>query len=285
MADLSLIKIWELDKSGWYDGELCSIPEELRDWLPITQYESETKRVTVRAPYPIGDYDKYMAVSQLNGEKIECSACAGTGKTATGETCAVCNGTGVPCDDIGAISIDDSGVIHLQIDTVTMGINAEGKLFARLKLKENGGLERDADDAVYVKVDDSTIKIDENGQLYAVTIPPYTKSVTLVDADPAVPITLFTVDANVEKVKLHISLDIKSTKYDTATELTRFDLIAGGTTMTYCWDKTVPYTMINFDAIVDVSSNKNIVMTLDPVVYGDNFDDSELTVLANVISC
>jgi hypothetical protein len=31
MADLSLIKIWELDKSGWYDGELCSIPEELRD--------------------------------------------------------------------------------------------------------------------------------------------------------------------------------------------------------------------------------------------------------------
>ena len=283
MADLSLIKIWELDKSGWYDGELCSIPEELRDWLPITQYESEHKRVTVRAPYPIGDYDKYMAVSQLNGAKIECAACAGTGKTATGEKCAVCNGTGVPCDDIGAISIDDSGVIHLQIDTVTMGINAEGKLFARLKLTENGGLDRDADDAVYVKVDDSTIKIDENGQLYAVTIQPYA-AIFKDDVNPDVPITLFTVDDGVEKVKLHISVDITSTKYDTATELTRFDLIAGGMTMTYCWDKTVPYTMINFDAIVVVPSNKNIVMTLNPK-DGDNFNDSVLTVNANVISC
>jgi hypothetical protein len=284
MADLSLIKIWELDKSGWYDGERCSIPEELRDWLPITQYESENKRVTVRAPYPIGDYDKYMAVSQLDGAKIECAACAGTGKTATGKKCAVCNGTGVPCDDIGAISIDDSGVIHLQIDTVTMGINAEGKLFARLKLKENGGLERDADDAVYVKVDDSTIKIDENGQLYAVTIQPYAE-IFNEDVNPDEPITLFTVDDGVEQVKLHIAVDITSTKYDTATELTRFDLIVGGTKMTYCWDKTVPYTMINFDAIVDVPSNKKIVMTLDPLVYGDNFNDSKMKVLANVISC
>ena len=284
MADLSLIKIWELDKSGWYDGELCSIPEELRDWMPITQYESEHKRVTVRAPYPIGDYDKYRAVSQLDGAKIECSACAGTGKTATGETCAVCNGTGVPCDDIGAISIDDSGVIHLQIDTVTMGINAEGKLFARLKLKENGGLDRDADDAVYVKVDDSTIKIDENGQLYAVTIPPYTKSVTKVNVDPSASIPLFTVDDGVEKVKLHIAVDIKSRAYESANELTVFTLSAGGTSAKYCWDKTVPYTMINFDTIVDVSSNKNIVMTLVPET-GDNFNHSELTVLANVISC
>lgn len=284
MADLSLIKIWELDKSGWYDGELCSIPEELRDWLPITQYESENKRVTVRAPYPIGDYDKYMAVSQLDGAKIECSACSGTGKTATGEKCAVCNGTGIPCDDIGAISVDDSGVIHLQIDTVTMGINAEGKLFARLKLKENGGLERDEDDAVYVKVDDSTIKIDENGQLYAVTIPPFSKKVTKSITNTSAPISLFTVDDGIKKVKLHIALDIRSIAYDTANELTRFSVSVGDTTANYCWDKTVPYTMINFDDLVDVPQSKNIAMTIT-VNPEDNFSGADITVIANVISC
>jgi len=277
MADLSLIKIWELQKTKWWDEQSsCEIPEVLRDWLPITQY-TDDGRVTVRAPYPIGDFDNFNALS--NDDK-ECSYCSGSGKTLEGATCPICHGTGVPCDSIGAISVDDHGIIRLQIDQVSLGINAEGKLFARLKIADKGGLDLNEDSEIFVKVDDKSIKVNEDGQLYAVTTEPYS-AVNTIDNYDLTEVKLF--DApNVDKVKLHISVDIKSTAYESANELTRFTLAAGGASAKYCWDKTVPYTMINFDTIIENPSD--ITFKLTPET-GDNFNGSEITVSANVISC
>ena len=281
MADLSLIKIWELNPVEWYDKTACPVPSELRDWLPVTHWDSEKGRVTVRAPYPVGDYDIYNA---LPDEDKECITCQGTGLV-NGETCTTCHGTGV-CADAGAITVEDSGVIHLKIDDTTLGIKADGRLFAKLKLKENSGLAQDENDAVYVNVDDKTIKIDENGQLYAVTVAPYSNKVTKLGVDPTTAIRLFTVtNPNVSRVKLHIDVDIKSTHYDTAIEMTRFSLTVGDDTKLYCWDKTVPYTMINYDTMVDIDTvPKQINMKLKPVT-GDNFNDSAIMVNANIISC
>ena len=286
MADLSLIKIWELNKSSWYNGDVCAIPEELRDWLPITQYVAENKRVTVRAPYPIGDYDRYMAVSQLSGQKIECAACSGTGKTRSGSICPVCNGTGVPCGEIGAITVDDSGVINLRFDQVSMGIDADGKLYARIKFGDDGGIGRNENDEIVVKVDDQTIKIDEHGQLYSVRSQLYADRMSAEEYDPSEPLTLFTIDdSKIAKVTLHVSVDIRSTAFETATDMTMFTLNVAGKTAKYCWDKTVPYTMLNFDAMIDtVVQPMPLVLSLIPE-NGDDFDDSDITVTANVMSC
>ena len=231
MADLSLIKIWELQKTKWWDEQSsCEIPEVLRDWLPITQY-TDDGRVTVRAPYPIGDFDNFNALS--NDDK-ECSYCSGSGKTLEGATCPICHGTGVPCDSIGAISVDDHGIIRLQIDQVSLGINAEGKLFARLKIADKGGLDLNEDSEIFVKVDDKSIKVNEDGQLYAVTTEPYS-AVNTIDNYDWTEVKLF--DApNVDKVKLHISVDITSMAYESANELTRFTLAAGGASVQYCWE-------------------------------------------------
>ena len=48
-------------------------------------------------------------------------------------------------------------------------------------------------------------------------------------------------------------------------------------------DKTVPYTMINFDTIIETPSD--IKFKLTPETEEDNFNDSDITVSANVISC
>ena len=255
MADLSLIKIWELQKTKWWDEHSsCEIPEVLRDWLPITQY-TDDGRVTVRAPYPIGDFDNFNALS--NDDK-ECSYCSGSGKTLEGATCPICHGTGVPCDSIGAISVDDHGIIRLQI----------------------GGLDLNEDSEIFVKVDDKSIKVNEDGQLYAVTTEPYSAVNTIENYD-LTEVTLF-VAPNVAKVKLHISVDIESTAYESANELTRFTLAAGGVSTQYCWDKTVPYTMINFDTIIETPSDIKFKLTPEP---DDNFKYAVITVSANVISC
>ena len=249
MAELDLIKIWNLKKSDKYSEDTRDIPEQQRDWLPVTQQIVDNKRETVRVPYPIGDYDRYVAASKLNGENIDCALCAGTGVLQSGETCPMCKGTGIPSGSIGAISVDAAGVINLQLDPTTMGVNSEGKLFAAKSLL-------------------------------------YSDSMSENNYNPALPLPLFVVsDEKVKKVKLHISLDIRSTQFESATEVTRFSLNIHRKSALYCWDKTVPYTMLNFDEVIELASYPTpLIMTLTPVA-GDNFNHSEFTVSANVVSC
>ncbi len=290
MAELSLIKIWELPKTSWYDGLTCAIPEELRDWLPSTQYDQTSGRITVRSPYPIGDYDNYMA---LSNEDKTCSHCSGTGVNPDGTKCAVCNGTGIPCESIGA-TMDDAGVIHLQIDRATLGIDQDGRLYARFKLADKGGLDLNGDDQVYVKVDDKTIKIGSDGSLYAVTVRPFSTDTSGPVRNGSALICKID-EETVKKVQVHVAISFNNAlHYMDAHELTRFAVnitaLSSGSTRQVsiphnCWDQTSPYSTLHFDAFIDVANYPTNIMLTMTTEESDTFGAADITFVAHVVSC
>ena len=51
LNDIKYVTIWKLDTR---EGATAT---ESRDWLPVTHIDKIRGRITVKAPYPIGDYD------------------------------------------------------------------------------------------------------------------------------------------------------------------------------------------------------------------------------------
>ena len=254
--------------------------DESRDWLPVTSAEIDGGRVTVRVPYPMGDFDKnYDAVDGNVSHKDICTLCNGVGRV-NGETCPVCDGTGFG-GDRGAVTVDENGVISLRIDDATLGISTDGKVYVRdhLSVKEGGGIGKDEDNGIFVKVDEDTIKIGEDGFLYADinTLPLEIIENGMVELDGTRSTELekiFTYDANV--IRMHIDLDFVSVGYASAVAYTRFRLVVTDgssvlyTSAPYLWDQTAPYTMFNVDAMLETMPETDLHVVL-AAEDGDTF--------------
>ena len=249
---------------------------------------------------------KKVACSACNGTgEAICTRCKGSGQVNC-KPCPVCHGTGhhgpcdqcqqngyvmVPCDDCdvddnincfkcdacdgtgyrgggrGVIRVNDDGIITLEYDETTLGVNGDGKLYAKVnafvKLKEKGGLafDEDADGKpIYVTVDDETIKLDENGYLYVANYPHFntqTSGTTQpIDADSQAGVVFpaITIPEGFEKAKIHVTVDIRNPNYENATDYTLFDLQFNEETVShYTYDQTMPCAMYCFDTIVDRS--------------------------------
>ena len=195
-----------------------------------------------------------------------CDQCACTGSITVpaedGEECEACGGTGYKAAGLGALHIDENGVVTLNYDETTLGINTEGKLFAKVNvyvhLSDNSGLAFDDTDehGLYVKVDNSTIKIDEEGFVY---IPKFVEQ----SSDDSAQITVdedteygfdfyrFRIPEGFTSAKVHITMDFCNPDFDNANTMTRFHLQFNDTTVeTYCIDNTIPYSMVSFDKLM-----------------------------------
>lgn len=215
-----------------------------------------------------------------------------------GEECEACGGTGYKAAGQGAIYIDDNGVVSLAYDEVTLGINPEGKLFAKVnayvKLHENGGLAFDdtVEHGLYVKVDDSTIKIDDEGYIY---IPNFVEQSVdesaslVVDAETEYGFDFyrFTIPEGFTSVKVHVDLGFNNPDYDNANTMTRFSLqLNDGDVGTYCIDNTVPYSMISFDKVIPAGTYVVGISTLSDDGGDDTFViGSSVKWNVNVVSC
>ena len=343
-----------------------TVDDKARAWLPVTCIDEDNPdgRVTLRAPYPIGDGDvdgtvcpyceglghvtKHECLECTNGYKTEqCSACNGTGwKDAEcdeeeREQCEVCNGTcsvqvkcqqcdgtgivteisydpsdaecehchgtGILGGAVGAITVDADGIITLRYDDVSLGIDDHGRIFGRLKVKdEKSGLdiERiDGKDNVFVKVDTKSIRINDDGCLEVVDyVKPYAEQfsnsvvftqdisysgtpISLSDGDKEIVVD----DEAVKKIHVHLSVGIRYDRYWSATSMTRLQMNVGGKlSEIFCWDQTIPYTIVNFDTFIDVSNERTVPVWLkfkegatdDSIPEGATFSWT-----ANVTSC
>jgi hypothetical protein len=224
-----------------------------------------------------GDCDLQEICPTCHGEKEiteKCPHCDGTGtvlEPSMDESdleCNMCHGTGVIGAN-GAITVDREGIISLRYDEVNLGIDDNGRIFARLKAKdENGGLgvERiDGFDNLYVKVDTTSIRINDNGYLEVVDyVKPYAESFSggkYFDVEvpyQSAPYNLGVLnigDSAVHTVHAHLSVGIRNDEYMSAISLTRLKLKIGDKlSEVYCWDQTLPYTILNFDALLDLDS-------------------------------
>ena len=345
LNELEYVAIWNLPTR---EGATAS---ESRDWLPVTHIDKRLGRITVKAPYPIGDYDV------VTTESKECETCEGLGylqkvacptcndthymecpvchgmKTAgcdTQELCAYCGGAGkvpcetcysgakefwvptnhctsddcVPCPDCkgtgyagggGVISVTPEGVITLRYDSVTLGITDDGRLFARLKVKSDGGIGITEDNELFVKVDESTIRL-VNGQLTAVYKPAaMNKSgeVNIVEQQhQRIDTSLVVTDESVKRVHAFLTLDLHSLSYEMAASMYNItvSLVAGRDDAVnvqfkpVTWDLTVPYTMLNFDTIIDnIPYGYEFYVQLD---CDENMPDgNKINWSLNVVSC
>lgn len=159
MADLKITQIYSL-KSGAADQELG--PE--LDWMPVTRQNSEQSdaRTTLRMPYPRGDGDA----------EIECSVCHGTGVVSklvevddhmerTDVECDACAGTGI--EPSGAVHVDGNGVVTVHTDGRSITVDS-GKLTAHGTYEAGDGIDIDGE-VISAKIDNATIKLDENGNM------------------------------------------------------------------------------------------------------------------------
>ena len=348
MADLDSLKYVTIWKLPTREGATAT---ESRDWLPVTHIDKIRGRITVKAPYPIGDYDV------VTTESKECETCEGLGylqkeacpkcndthymecpvchgrKTVgcdTQELCAYCGGSGVvpcetcysgakefwvptnhctgndciPCPDCngtgyaggsGVISVTPEGIITLRYDSVTLGITDDGKLFARLKVKSDGGIGITEDDELFVKVDESTIRL-VNGQLTAVYKPTTMKvsgeADTVEQQRQRIDTALVVTDESVKRVHAFLTLDLHSLSYETAASMYNItvSLVAGRDGAVnvpfkpITWDLTVPYTMLNFDTIIDnIPYGYEFYVQLD---CDENMPDgNKINWSMNVVSC
>jgi len=266
-------RISELDvKSG--TGE-----DETRDWLPVTSAEVDGERITVRVPYPMGDFDKnYDEIDGTAVHKDICTICNGVG-VVNGEQCPVCEGTGFG-GERGAVTVNENGVISLRIDDATLGVTVDGKLYARdqVHAKDGGGIGED-DTGIFVKVDEDTIKIGEDGFLYAdintLPLEIIANGTDVMGGTDSISLgNIFDYGANV--VHMHFDLDLVSAGYASAVSYTRFSIVVNdGETELYrsapfLWDQTAPYSMLNLDAIVQAAPEAELSVSL-VAVNGDTF--------------
>ena len=263
-AELLLTKIFELNPKD-------SLSENVKydvnlDWLPVTSLGVNNRRVTVRLPYPRGDFD-INYVHEDDGTvhaNSECEICNGTG-VVNGEQCPVCDGTGSV--GAGAITIED-GVVSLRIDDASLGYTADGKLYARSKVAEKCGLAVNSDDQIYISLDDDTLGINEDGQLYVKPTKTYicTKRITSQTVPPGaleIPIISGTVPDDVDHVKVHIGLDLIPRDYLKSNKMSLFVIEVGGVDSdVYTWDQTIPYTIINYTTLVDTTTLKDLSIKL-----------------------
>lgn len=243
---------------------------------------------------------KKVSCSACNGTgEAICTRCKGSGQVNC-KPCPVCHGTGhhgpcdqcqqngyvmVPCDDCdiddnitcfkcdacdgtgyrgggqGVIRVTNDGIITLEYDETTLGVNGDGKLYAKVnafvKLKDKGGLafDEDADGKpIYVMVDDETIKINDDGYLYVANYPHFDKQNSgSNDLDPAgIDFPIIEIPEEFEKAKIHVSIDIRNPQYEDAADYTLFALQFNEETVAhYTYDQTMPCAMFNFDKIVN----------------------------------
>lgn len=344
--EISFIKILSLKPiAGARDNENG---RNLRAWLPVTYIDqSNNKRVTVRAPYPIGDADTYPVecpdcagtgrvesvmcnacegtgtvtepcckchgTGHLNGDcevEYPCPYCSGTGSTT--HTCSVCHGdkevniatdddsapfcptcggSGKLSDSHGALRLDANGVMHLQYDNATLGIDETGHIFAKYVPKTKGGLgvvDGESNKELYVNIDNRTITIDQDGQLHAnPVIPSYVAEFSDAVVQIVEPTCLFeNIPSHVDSVKVHVEVNIHNPDYAKANELTNFELTVGSVqSETYCLDQTRPYTTFTFDTVQEVASSRKINLSFD-LHDNDTFpEQSEIIVDASIIAC
>ena len=236
----------------------------------------------------------------------KCTTCGGSGTMVVpadeGHECQHCHGTG-KIGGNGAITVTPDGVVTLNYDDGCLGVDDKGKIFVRLTPKYHGGLDVDKvgrHDELYVKVDEKSIRINEDGFLEIVDfVKPYahkvTKTYTFASAhDTTVPLLIdtFSIDDDaVEKVHVHLTIGISNVEYASASSLTRMQLQIGNeTSPTISWDQTLPYTLLNFDAIVDVSVSHTVSWFVLLPYASDADPDSipantVMTWTANVTSC
>jgi hypothetical protein len=181
--------------------------------------------------------------------------------------CDACDGTGYRGGGQGVIRVTNDGIITLEYDETTLGVNGDGKLYAKVnafvKLKDKGGLafDEDADGKpIYVTVDDETIKLDENGFLYVANYPHYSfqnSDSTPIDSEEAqagIDFGIIEIPEGFEQSKIHVTIDIRNPNYEKATDYTLFELQFNYETVAhYTYDQTMPCAMYSFDKIVNRS--------------------------------
>ena len=236
----------------------------------------------------------------------DCPTCGGSGTMVVpadeGHECELCHGTG-KIGGNGAITVTPDGIVTLNYDDSCLGVDEKGKIFVRLTPKYHGGLDVDKvgrHDELYVKVDEKSIRINEDGFLEIVDfVKPYahkvTKTYTFASAhettDPLLIDTFSIDDDAVEKVHVHLTIGISNVEYASASSLTRMQLKIGNElSPTISWDQTLPYTLLNFDAIVDVSVSHTVSwFVLLPYASTADADsipaNTVMTWTANVTSC
>ena len=348
LNELKYVTIWKLKTR---EG---ATETESRDWLPVTHIDKIHGRITVKAPYPIGDYDvvttESKACETCEGlgylQKVECPTCHDThlmecpvchGRQTAGcdtqELCAYCGGSGkvpcetcysgakefwvpadhctgdgcIPCPDCngtgyagggGVISVTPEGVITLRYDSVTLGITDDGKLFARLKIKTNGGLDINDDNEIFVKVDETTIRINDNGELESVYKPFSASAAGQHDVTSGHEGTqsfttgVVITDETINRVHAFLTLDIYYPDYETAHELTNLIVsmqIGDGAfeqVGTATWDLTVPYTMLNFDKVMERFVHDSPIVIKLEGEHGDHiYHNTSIKWTLNVVSC
>lgn len=267
-AELLLTKIYEISvKEGTSE-------DAERDWLPVTSLGVNDRRVTVRLPYPMGDFDKNY-VQDENGYHLdcppgsECDNCGGTGSV-DGAVCPVCHGTGSTGVEAGAITVSPDGIVSLRIEDASLGITADGKLFARSKIVDKGGLAVNENDQIYVSVDDETIAVNDDGQLYVKEKPKFLRTrresgQTVSAGQLIVQVPSVETPDNVSKVKVHIALDLIPKNYGLdSTSMSLFTIKVGSDESdVYTWDHTVPYTIINYTTVVDIPTSGYLDITMN----------------------
>lgn len=273
-TELLLTKIFEITPKEGLDED------KYRDWLPVTSLGVNDRRVTVRLPYPRGDFDKNYVKDDDGNYHLDCPAgsecdkCNGTGKV-NGAECPVCHGVGSTKVEAGAITVAEDGTISLRIEDASIGITSDGRLYARSKIVENGGLAVDDNDKIYVTVDDTTLGINDDGQLYVKETPRYAPPTQRLSGNIGTSgtaiITItepFVVPDNVNKVQVYVALDLIPSDYQSSVSMSLFTIDVGGVKSdVYTWDQTIPYTIINYTATVDTTTKKtlaNIELAIDP---------------------
>jgi hypothetical protein len=180
--------------------------------------------------------------------------------------CDACDGTGYRGGGRGVIRVNKDGIITLEYDETTLGVNGDGKLYAKVnafvKLKDKGGLAFDEDDdekPIYVMVDDETIKLDENGFLYVANYPHFnaqTSGTESIDEDSKAGMVFppIEIPEGFEQAKIHVTIDIRNPHYENAADYTLFDLQFNEESVAhYTYDQTMPCAMYSFDKIVNRS--------------------------------
>ena len=271
--------------------------------------------------------DGHQVCPTCHGAKVidcePCPECEGTGFI--DEDCDVCHGLGsvwtptdsdegtVVCPQCGGnghnhgggvISVTNDGIVTLRWDYVTLGITDDGKLYAKTKIKEHGGLAADENKDLYVNVDGESITVNSAGQLCATLVPPYHEVVpseepgviSLDAAETFVSLAEGIVDnttKNVIKIKLSvefgITLDLENKGYESAVNYTDFylkiakhdgELLASEHFM---WDQTRPMSNFHYDYIMDPQL---VDVYLETASENEVFPvNTEITWRINSISC
>lgn len=355
-AELDFIKIWALKAIA---GSVAD--DESRPWMPVTYIDpTSNNRVTVRAPYPMGDGDEtevhtcptcegdghvsiYICKTcggsgqtlqdcpECNGTgfidgdctkgecpncagsghlKLDCLQCHGSGKIIepsgeSGTPCPTCGGTGA-ISGAGPIHVTPNGIIQFRYDELTLGIDESGKVYARLKARKNGGLDTITGEynELYVKVDQKSIQVNpDTGCLEVIDyVKPYAEQfsnsvvftqeieyssnpISLSDGGKEIIVN----DEAVKKIHVHLSVGIRNDNYWSATSMTRLQMNVGGKlSEIFCWDQTIPYTIVNFDTFIDVSNERTVPVWLkfkEGAIDDSIPKDATFSWTANVTSC